>query len=137
MCEKECFLILIGHRFIDSQTLYHVNNIDAIIKTPPSSTLYIIFSETNLELITHASENGIHFAIKVQDITELIYASSLNARYIIVSKELAKTAQEIAENYLFDSKILVQIQEDAEIEETALLNIDGAIYANAIIKISS
>lgn len=130
-------MILLGHRFIKGETLYHITNIDTISKTPPSSTIFMNFSEENLDILKYAHQNNVAFSLKVQTITELIYASNLGAKYIVLEKELAKTAQEIAEAYLFDSKILVHIQDDEEIEEMALLNIDGVIYPNAIIKISS
>jgi hypothetical protein len=128
---------LFGHRFINNQSFYHVLNIDAIQNTPPSSTLYLQFSEDNLDIIEHLRANYLSFALSVTTITELIYASSLQASYIIVPKELAKNAQDIANNYLFDAKILVLIDDNDEIEEFALLGIDGALLRNAIIKVNS
>lgn len=129
-------MLLFGHRFIPSQSFYHISDIDSIIETPPSSTLYLKFSEENLDIITYMQENHLLFALSIKNITELIYASSLGASYIILDKELAKTAQKIAETYLFDAKILAVIEEEDEIEELALLGIDGAIFSNAIIKIA-
>jgi hypothetical protein len=126
-------VILLGHKFIQSESLYHVTSIDAIVNTPPSCTLFLNFKEENLDIISHAQNNNVTFALKVANITEVIYASSLGAKYIVVEKALAKTAQDIAENYLFDAKILVEIQKDEEIEGMALLNIDGVIYPQAII----
>lgn len=128
---------LFGHRFINNQSFYHVLNIDAIQNTPPSSTLYLQFSEDNLDIIEHLRANYLSFALSATTITELIYASSLQASYIIVPKELAKNAQDIANNYLFDAKILVLIDDNDEIEEFALLGIDGALLRNAIIKVNS
>ena len=130
-------MLLFGHRFIKSEKFYHIIDIDAIEKTPPSSTLYIQFSEENLDIIEYAYSNSITFALSVADVTELIYASALGARYIILSNELAKTAQEIAENYLFDAKILTKITEEDAIQEMAELGIDGVLFSNAIIKINS
>lgn len=130
-------MILFGHRFIESTSFYHVIDIDSIQHTPPSSTIYLEFHENNLDIIKHMQANDIRFALKISTITELIYASAFNAQYIIVSKELAKNAQSIAENYLFDAKILVMIETEKEIQELALLGIDGIIYSNAIIKINS
>ena len=75
--------------------------------------------------------------LSTKDINQLMYASSLNARYIIVRKEMAKTAQNIAENYLFDAKILVKIENEDEIQEIALLGIDGVLLSNAVVKITS
>ena len=130
-------MLIFGHRFIPSDSLYHISNIEDISHTPPSSTIYLAFEECNLDIITHANENDVNMALLVKDISQLMYASSLNARYIIVEKEMAKTAQNIAESYLFDAKILVRIENENEIEEIALLGIDGVLLSNAVVKITS
>ena len=129
-------MLLFGHRFITSENFYHIDSIEAIKNTPPSSTLYLKFSEENLDIIEHANANSIAFMLSVQSVTELIYASSLAAKFILVPKKLAKTAQDIAESYLFDAKILTKIEEESEIEEMALLGLDGLLFTNAIIKIT-
>ncbi len=129
-------MLLFGHRFIESVKFYHIFDIEDIANTPPSSTLYVEFNEDNLDIIKHLQQNGISFVLNIKNITELVYASALGANYIAVSKKLAKTAQNIAENYLFDAKILVHIEEEDEIEELALLGVDGALFAQAIVKIS-
>jgi hypothetical protein len=130
-------MIFFGHWFIESENFYHISSIEAIQNTPPSSTLYIEFSETNLDIITHTFLNSMPTAIYAQNVTQLLYASSFNASFIVVEKELAKTAQNVAENYLFDAKILVLIEKEDEIEELALLGVDGVVFSNTIIKINS
>lgn len=130
-------MLLFGHRFIENEKFFHVRDIDAIKNTPPSSTLFVHFKEENLDIIKHMRDNSTPFALSVENITELIYASSLGSRFIICEKELAKTAQEIAETYLFDAKILVNVKSEEEIEDFALLGIDGLLFSNAIIKINS
>ena len=130
-------MLLFGHKFIPSESLYHIQNIESIINTPPSSVIYLEFSEENLDIIEYANSNQIEFALNVKTIQELIYASALGAKFILVSREIARTAQNIAENYLFDAKILVHVLYNEEIEEFALLGIDGAIFSNAILKINS
>ncbi len=130
-------MLLFGHSFIESEKFYHILEIEAIAKTPPSSLIYLEFRKKNLDIIEYLKQNGISFALSVQNITELIYANALDANYIILSKTLAKTAQSIAESYLFDAKILVHLQEESEIEEFALLGIDGAIFDDGFVKISS
>lgn len=127
-------MLLFGHRFIQSENFYAVSESDEILNTPPNSTLYIKFEESNLDLIEYARLNSMAFALGVESVNELIYASALSAKYILVKKELAKTAQKIAETYLFDAKILVKIEEEKEIEEMAILGIDGVLFVNAIIK---
>ena len=130
-------MLLFGHRFIESKEFYHIFDIDSIEKTPSSSFLYLDFSEKNLDIIEHLRSNQILFALGVTNINELIYAAALGASYIMVSRNFAKSAQDIAENYLFDAKILAHIQEESEIEEMALLGIDGVYFAEAIVKVSS
>lgn len=130
-------MLFFGHRFLESQSFYHINSIEAITNTPPSSSLYVAFKEENLDIIEHLNLNDITYALSVSNITELMYASSLDADFIIVDKELAKTAQNIAESYLFDAKILVSTSEESDIEECALLGVDGILFPNAIIKINS
>ncbi|MBA1433437.1 MAG: hypothetical protein FAF04_07575 [Epsilonproteobacteria bacterium] len=129
-------MLLFGHRFIESNLFYHIFDIDALQKTPPSSTVYLVFSEANLDIIEHLRLNKINFALGVKTIRELIYAAALGASYIMLSKELAKTAQSIAETYLFDAKIVVHIHDEEEIEELALLGIDGVVFPEAIVKVS-
>ena len=130
-------MLFFGHRFLQSPKFYHVFDIDSILTTPPSSILYVEFEEKNLDIITYMQENEISFALKVKNITEVAYAEALNASYIVVENSLAKTAQKIAENYLFDAKILTHIESDKEIEELVLLGIDGVIFPNAIVKITA
>jgi hypothetical protein len=130
-------MLLFGHRFIQSDVFFHIFDIDSIEKTPPSSKIYLEFNQNNLDIITHLRDNQISFGLGVDSITELIYASALGAAYIIVHQKLAKTAQSIAQEYLFDAKILVHISKESEIEEMALLGIDGVIFPEAIVKLSS
>ena len=130
-------MIFFGHRFIESELFYHISSIDAIENTPPSSTVYIEYSEDNLEIIKHTISNEVKTALHVENITQVVYASALGASYIVVSKDLATSAQNIAQNYLFDAKILVSIDDESDIEELALAGVDGVICSNAIIKINS
>ncbi len=130
-------MIIIGHRFIPSKNLFHVNSIDAIKKTPSSSCIYLEFCEENLEIINHARANNILFALSATTVAEVLYASNLGASYILTKKNFSNIAQNLANEYLFDAKILSIIEEEAEIEELALQSIDGVIFANAIIKTPS
>ena len=130
-------MLLLGHRFISSENLYHIADVEAVLKTPPSSTIYLEFDENNLDIIEYLRANGIDFALGVSGITEVVYANALGAKYIITDEHLCKDAQEIAQEYLFDAKILVRITSDEEIERFAKQGIDGVIYPAAIVKVSA
>jgi hypothetical protein len=81
--------------------------------------------------------NQLPFALSIKNITELLYSSALGASYIIVEKNLAKTSQNIAQEYLMDAKVLAFISDEEDIVELGLLGIDGVIFADAIVKINS
>ncbi len=129
-------MLLLGHRFIESENLYHISDIEAVLKTPPNSTMYLEFNENNLDIIDYLRANCIGFALGVENLREVIYASALGAKYIVTEEKLSKEAQEVAQEYLFDAKILVRIQSDEEIEKYAKLGIDGVLYPTAVIKVS-
>ena len=61
-----------------------------------------------------------------------MFSNSLRANYIIAQKDLSKELQKIAENYMYDSKILAIIDSNNEFEEIAKNEIDGIIYKNLI-----
>lgn len=130
-------MILIGHRFIQSEPLYHIPDIDSIQNTPPSSVVYFAFSENNLDIALHCKLNDIDFALHAITITEIIYAHAIDAKFIVIPGELAKTAQKIANDYLFDAKILVQCDDEEDIEELAIIGVDGIIFPNGIVKVNS
>ena len=130
-------MLIIGHDYIPSKPLYFIESRAAILHTPSNSTILINFKEENLDLITHAKENYLSFAIEVESLVELLFAHNLQANYILVPSNLAHEAQKIAETYLFDAKILVEITTQEEIEHFAKLGVDGVIFSEAIIKITS
>lgn len=130
-------MLFYGHRFIKSRAFYHVYSTDAISSTPPSSTIYIEFDEANFDLIEYAKANSVSFAIKVHTLSEVAYASAFGASFIVVDSSLAKEAQQIAENYLFDSKILALIRDESEIEKLLHTGVDGVIFHSCIVKISN
>jgi hypothetical protein len=127
-------MLIFGHRFIESKKFYYINSINSIKNTPPSSNILVEFNENNLDIINHLQINSINFALEVKNITEIMYASALGSSYILVKKSLAMVAQNLAQNYLFDSKILVHINNEDEIEEFALMGVDGIIFSSAIVK---
>ena len=130
-------MLFFGHRFIDSEHFYHISSIDAILNTPASSTIYVKYTEDNLDIIKHAISNDVKVALHVESISEILYGSALGVSYMILSSQLAKTAQNLADTYLFDAKILVSISDEKDLEELALLGVDGVIYSSAIIKVNS
>jgi hypothetical protein len=129
-------MLLFGHPYIDFKPFYHIDEIDIIELTPPNSTLFLHFKEENLDIIKHMQRNALPFALEVADLSEVVFAHNLGAKYILVNEPLAKSAQKVAENYLFDAKILCRLENLSDLEEKIIEGIDGVIFPEAIIKIS-
>lgn len=124
-------MIVLGHYLINSEYLYMVFNFEDIKKTPSNSTVLINFSDGTL--LKELSNNKIKTAVKVSNIKEAIFSEALRSKYIIANNlALAIQIQKLAENYLYDSKILVEIENESDLELIAENKIDGVIYKNAI-----
>lgn len=118
-------MILIGDKNIPFETIKKISVIGDIETSDPNSTVIFNF---DIGFLKYCKENDINSAVMVSNIKEAIYANSLEARYIIVTKEQSLQLQKIATDYMFDSRILCIIESEAEIEEVALKGIDGVIY---------
>ncbi len=118
-------MILIGDKDIPSEAIEKINCCGDIKSTKSNSTLLFDF---DFEILKYTQKNNLNSAVIVGNIKEVMYASSLDAKYIIPSENILIQAQKIADNYMFDSKILATIENSDEIEEIALKEIDGIIY---------
>ena len=104
-------------------------SIEDISNTKPNS---VVAFKYNIDIVNYCSLNNISSAVVISNIQEAIFSNSLNAKYIIVKNSIAKEIQKIAENYMFDAKIITIIKCDDEIENIALDGIDGVIYEELI-----
>ena len=74
-------------------------------------------------------QNGIDYASMIQNIKEALLLVNLGVKFLICEDlEMAKELQNLAENYLFDAKVLLCIKEEEEMLEIAKLGIDGVIF---------
>lgn len=124
-------MILIGHKLVPYAPLYQVSTIKDITSTKPNST--VLFHLYNEELLHYCKDNKITFSLHVKNLTEACIANALGAKFILVNDTLAIEVQNVANEYLFDSKILLQIKDESQIEKAIKDSIDGIIYFSAII----
>lgn len=122
-------MILIGDKLIPYASIFNISSIEDIKNTKANSIISFRYNEN---LLTYSFKNELDYAVVVSSITEAIYANSLNASYIICEKNISKDIQKIADNYMFDSKVLALIESSKEIEEIAQNEIDGIIYKNVL-----
>lgn len=118
-------MILIGDKLVPFDDIFDISSVEDIKNTKANSIISFRYNES---LLTYCFENELKYAVIVTSIKEAIYANSLDAIYIICEKELSKDVQKIADNYMFDSKVLAIIQSNEELEEIAKNEIDGIIY---------
>ena len=122
-------MILIGDENIPYETIEKIDAVSDIIATSSNSTVLYNF---DFDILKYTQENNINSAVVTKNLQEVIYASTFDVKYIIVKKNIAKEAQNIANNYMLDSKILVIIETNDEIVENAIDEIDGVIYNKVI-----
>jgi hypothetical protein len=120
-------MIIIGY-ILDSEEFYKIDNFNSIRRTSPNSVVFQKFSKQNLDIYKELKDNDVNFALKVSNLLEIVLANNLGAKYIIVDAKLSELAQKTADNYMFDSKILVEIFSENEIEKYIKKEIDGVIF---------
>ncbi len=123
-------MILIGDENIPYEKIKKINNINDIKNTHSNSTLLFKF---DIEILKYTSKNDLASAVIVNSIKEVIYSANFNAKYIIPNQDILNKTQKIADNYMFDSKILAVIKTNDEIEAMAIDEIDGIIYESIVV----
>lgn len=83
-------------------------------------------------MAAYCAKEKVVFALHVKHIKELMLANALGASYFVVDKALAANAQKIADDYLFDGKILLLSHDESEIEFAASHGIDGILFEAGI-----
>ena len=120
---------IIGDNLIPFEDFFKVLSIEDIKNTKANSMLFFDFNE---DLLKYSNSENLNFLVYVSSIKEAIYASNFNAKYIICKNKLAKKLQKIADNYMWDSKILTIIKSSDDLEKVAIEEIDGAIYSDLL-----
>lgn len=130
-------MILFGHPLLSSERFYHIESLEAIAKTPSNSIIALFFAPQNVDLIVHLRNNKIRFALYVASTTEAVLAENMNANYLIVHPKVGQEIQKVADHYMFDAKVLGYIDQEDQLEKLIDMRLDGAVFIEAIVKITS
>ncbi len=125
-------MILIGHPWIKSPEFCRVFSKADIQKSRPDQVVLLEPLVDSHDLATYCQENTITYAVVVNTLDDALYANALGASYMICDEDTALMVQPVAEQYLFDTRVLVLIHSDKEISKIARGGIDGVIFAGAI-----
>lgn len=123
---------IIGHPWIESERFVAVDSLDTIKMSPAGSILLFDDLAASIALVHYCQKEGLPFAVRVTEIKTALFAYALGARYIIAEREAAQAIQQLAQQYLFDTQILVEIRDENEIETCAGMGLDGVLFPDAI-----
>ena len=127
-------MLIFGHRWLDSGRFVKVFSVEEIEKTAPEDILLLEPLNVSIDLVHHCRRNGLTFALTISTLKEALLANALGAGYVLCQHEVGIEIQKVAEEYLFDTRVLVLIEEEREIETMARFGIDGVVFARAIVQ---
>jgi hypothetical protein len=122
-------MILIGDEIVSCELICRISTVNDIKNTMSNAT---VLFEYNSELMIYCKNNSVQYAVIASSIKEAIYANALKAKYIIADITLASKVQKVAQNYMFDSRVLAIIEDSDQIEQVALFEIDGVILSHLL-----
>ncbi len=125
-------MIIVGHPWIKSSHFCKVFSIEDIKKSEPKDIVLLEPLVDSYTYAQHCQENNIVFSVVVNTLDDAIFSNALGAKYIICEEDDALMIQPIAQEYLFDTRILVLIQSEKDISKIARGGVDGVIFAEAI-----
>ena len=125
-------MIIIGHPWVKSNHFYKVFSLEDIKKSNPDDIILLEPLVDSYSYAQHCKENNISFAVVVNTLDDALFANALGAKFIICEEDDALMIQPIAQEYLFDARILVLIHSEKEISKIARGHIDGVVFPEAI-----
>ena len=125
-------MIIIGHPWMQSSRFCKVFSEEDINKSKVDDIVLLEPLVDSIELAKYCQNNEILYAVTVNTLNEALFSNALGASYIICEEDDAGIIQPIAQEYLFDTKILVLVHDEKDITKIARSGIDGVIFAEAI-----
>jgi hypothetical protein len=125
-------MIVIGHPWIKSQSFCKVFSIEDIKGSKANDIVLLEPLVDSHSYAQYCQDNSIAYAVVVTTLDDAIFANALGARYMICEEDAALMIQPMAQEYLFDTRILVLIHNNKDISKIARGGIDGVVFAEAI-----
>jgi len=125
-------MLVFGHPWIEGPRFIKVFSIDEISKTKEDDILLLEPLNVSIDIAKYCKKNNLKFAVTVNNTRDAIYVNALGADYMLCQFEQAILIQKIADDYLFDTKVLVVIEDDKSIDMMIKFRIDGVIFSHSI-----
>lgn len=114
-------MLIFGHKLINTNEF-------KILRDKINKNCINILESYDEKKILKLKKSGEKWALLVKNKDEIFLANALGADFILLDDEkLASFASKAAEFYLFDSKILLIVNELKELEKAFALGVDGVI----------
>jgi len=125
-------MIIIGHPWIESPRFCKVFSIKDIEKSKAGDIVLLEPLVDSYSYAQHCKANDIPFAVVITGLENALFANALGAKYMLCEEDTALIVQPIAQEYLFDTRLLVLIQDEKDISKIAREHIDGVVFSEAI-----
>ena len=125
-------MLIVGHPWIKSKKLSKVFSEEDIKNSKQEDIVLLEPLVDSHGLAHYCQENDIDYAVVTNSLDDAVFANALGAKYMICEEDIALMIQPVAQEYLFDARILVLIHNEKEISKIARGGIDGVIFAEAI-----
>ena len=125
-------MLIFGHPWVDSPRFRKIFTAEEISQTASEEIILLEPLSDSITLTHYCRNNQRDFAVTVNTVTEALFANTLGSSYVVCQSEDAPKIQPVAQEYLFDTKILALINSDKEIAKMAAFSIDGVIFPQAI-----
>ncbi len=125
-------MLIFGHKWVKNKEFKKVFSKEAIKNITENDIVLLEPLSDSIKLAQYCQKNSIPFAVTINSTREALFSNALNALFVICLPEDSPGIQAIAQEYLFDTKVLALISSDKEIEKMARLSIDGVILPEAI-----
>ena len=113
---------------IDNNTIFSPIQASSDIKSTKANSVVYFTLKDNYELVKYCNKNNIKFALVIENIREAVFSNALHASFIFTNKALSANVQKIVENYMFDAKNILVLENDDDIDFAITHEIDGVIY---------
>jgi len=125
-------MLIFGHPWVQTPQFRKVFSLEDIKQISSEEVILLEPLSDSIALAQYCQTNQKIFAVTVNTITEALFANALGSHYIVCQNEDAIKIQSIAQEYLFDTKVLTLITSEKEIQKMAEHTIDGVIFPEAI-----
>jgi hypothetical protein len=125
-------MLIIGHPWVKSQKFHNVFSLEDIKESHADEIILLEALADSHTLAQYCQGNSIAYAVEIASLDEALFANALGAKYMLCEETIALIVQPIAQEYLFDTRVLVPIDNKKEIAKIAKSGIDGVIFTEAI-----